>query len=48
MAEGDPFPGTGSLRVCNLTDFDALVTTDSAHPWTVAAYGQAGGKVLTV
>jgi DeoR/GlpR family transcriptional regulator of sugar metabolism len=48
MAAGGKFPGTGSLRVCDLSDFDALVTTESADPRTVAAYRQAGGKVLTV
>jgi DeoR/GlpR family transcriptional regulator of sugar metabolism len=48
VASGNKFPGTGSLRVCALTDIDTLITTTGADPATVADYQQAGGKVIAV
>lgn len=48
VASGGTFPGTGSLRLCALTDIDTLITTSGADPSTVATYRQAGGKVITV
>lgn len=48
VASAREFPGTGSLRLCALTDFDTLVTTTNADPSTVGAYRQAGGKVISV
>ncbi len=48
VASGAKFPGTGSLRLCALTDIDTLITTASADASTVDAYRQAGGKVIAV
>jgi DeoR/GlpR family transcriptional regulator of sugar metabolism len=47
VASGRKFPGTGSMRLCSLTDLDTLITTADADPATVEAYRQAGGKVMT-
>ncbi len=48
VAPARKFPGTGSLRLCSLTDLDTLITTADADPGTLGAYRQAGGKVITV
>jgi len=47
LASPAKFPGTGSLRICDLTDIDALVTTDDADSETLTACREAGGEVLT-
>lgn len=48
VASGKKFPGTGSLRLCALTDIHTLITTTGADPRTIEAYRRAGGKVLAV
>lgn len=47
LAHGSKFPGSGSLRICNLADVDVVVTTTDADEHTLSACRQAGGKVLT-
>ncbi|MEU0070055.1 DeoR/GlpR family DNA-binding transcription regulator [Streptomyces sp. NPDC006332] len=47
VASEAKFPGTGSLRLCSLSDIDVLVTTDGADPRALQLCRQAGGKVLT-
>ncbi|MFI5673687.1 hypothetical protein [Streptomyces cellulosae] len=37
-------PGTGSLRLCSLSDIDVLITTGGADPRALRR--QAGGQVL--
>lgn len=46
VASEAKFPGTGSLRLCALSDIDALVTTGGADPRTLELCRQAGGQVL--
>lgn len=46
VASEAKFPGTGSLRLCSLSDVDILVTTRGADPATVELCRQAGGRVL--
>ncbi|HVV19233.1 MAG TPA: DeoR/GlpR family DNA-binding transcription regulator, partial [Pseudonocardiaceae bacterium] len=48
VASDAKFPGTGSLRLCTLSDVDILVTTAGADPATVDLCRQAGGKVMVV
>ncbi|GAA2357765.1 DeoR/GlpR family DNA-binding transcription regulator [Streptomyces violaceusniger] len=40
------FPGTGSLRVCSLSDVDVLITTSGADPNTLQLCREADGKVI--
>ena len=47
VATETKFPGTGSLRLCSLSDVDVLVTTAGADPQTLELFRQAGGKVIT-
>ncbi|HEY2174068.1 MAG TPA: DeoR/GlpR family DNA-binding transcription regulator [Mycobacteriales bacterium] len=47
LAHGSKFPGSGSLRICNLADVDVVVTTPDADDETLNVCRQAGGKVLT-
>ncbi|MER5223283.1 DeoR/GlpR family DNA-binding transcription regulator [Streptomyces flaveus] len=47
VAAETKFPGTGSLRLCSLSDVDVLVTTAGADPRTLDLCRQAGGKVIT-
>lgn len=46
VASEAKFPGTGSLRLCSLSDVDVLVTTRGADPQTLELCRQAGGKVI--
>src|ERR1044072_5733182 len=46
LASEAKFPGTGSLRLCSLSDIDVLVTTGGADPRTLQLCRQAGGQVL--
>lgn len=46
LATEAKFPGTGSLRVCSLTDVDVLVTTTGADASTLAICRDAGRKVV--
>ena len=46
LATEAKFPGTGSLRVCSLTDVDVLVTTTGADSSTLAICRDAGRKVV--
>ncbi|WP_234442930.1 DeoR family transcriptional regulator [Streptomyces cellulosae] len=39
-------PGTGSLRLCSLSDIDVLITTGGADPRALQLSRQAGGQVL--
>ena len=45
LASEAKFPGTGALRLCSLTDVDALVTTTGAPDETLALCRNAGGEV---
>ena len=45
VAPETKFPGTGTLRLCSLSDIDVLVTTAGADPRTLQLCRQAGGKV---
>ncbi|NGO07243.1 DeoR/GlpR transcriptional regulator [Streptomyces sp. HC44] len=47
VASEAKFPGTGSLRLCSLSDIDVLVTTGGADPQTLDLCRQAGGRVIT-
>jgi DeoR/GlpR family transcriptional regulator of sugar metabolism len=47
VAGESKFPGTGSLRLCSLTDIDVLVTSAGADPHTLDLCRQAGGQVIT-
>jgi DeoR/GlpR family transcriptional regulator of sugar metabolism len=47
VASETKFPGTGSLRLCSLSDIDVLVTTGGADPSTLELCRQAGGQVIT-
>lgn len=40
------FPGTGSFRLCSLSDVGTLVTTTGADDATLDVCRQAGGKVM--
>ncbi|MEV0642291.1 DeoR/GlpR family DNA-binding transcription regulator [Streptomyces sp. NPDC050619] len=46
VAAATKFPGTGSLRLCSLSDVDVLVTTAGADPQTLDICHQAGGTVI--
>ncbi|MER6084215.1 DeoR/GlpR family DNA-binding transcription regulator [Streptomyces sp. NPDC001833] len=46
VAAETKFPGTGSLRVCPLSDIDVLITTGGADPDTLQLCREAGGKVI--
>jgi DeoR/GlpR family transcriptional regulator of sugar metabolism len=48
VASEAKFPGSGSFRLCSLSDVDTLVTTAGADPATVDPYRHAGGKVMLV
>jgi DeoR/GlpR family transcriptional regulator of sugar metabolism len=41
------FPGSGSFRLCSLSDVHALVTTGGADRTTTQQCRDAGGKVIT-
>jgi DeoR/GlpR family transcriptional regulator of sugar metabolism len=45
LASEAKFPGTGALRLCSLTDVDAVVTTTGAPDETLALCRNAGGEV---
>jgi DeoR/GlpR family transcriptional regulator of sugar metabolism len=45
LASEAKFPGSGALRLCSLTDVDALVTTTGAPDETLALCRNAGGEV---
>ncbi|MEZ0073904.1 DeoR/GlpR family DNA-binding transcription regulator [Planotetraspora sp. GP83] len=40
------FPGTGSQRLCTLSDVDFVITTGGADPRTLELCRQAGGNVI--
>lgn len=46
LAHEGKFPGTGSLRLCSLSDVDVLVTTPGADRGVTELCRQAGGKVV--
>ncbi|WP_348786722.1 DeoR/GlpR family DNA-binding transcription regulator [Leifsonia sp. NPDC080035] len=48
LASEAKFPGSGALRLCSLTDVDALVTTSGAPDETLALCRNAGGEVTVV
>lgn len=48
LASEAKFPGTGALRLCSLTEVDALVTTTGAPEETLALCRNAGGEVTVV
>jgi DeoR/GlpR family transcriptional regulator of sugar metabolism len=48
LASEAKFPGTGALRLCSLTDIDALITTTGAPNDTLALCRNAGGEVTVV
>jgi DeoR/GlpR family transcriptional regulator of sugar metabolism len=45
LASEKKFPGTGALRLCSLSDVDALVTTSGAPEETLTLCRTAGGEV---
>jgi len=45
LASEAKFPGTGALRLCSLTEVDALITTTGAPEETLALCRNAGGEV---
>lgn len=47
LATERKFPGSGSLRVCSLSEVTTLVTTGGADAATVQLCRDAGGKVIT-
>lgn len=47
LASEAKFPGSGSLRLCSLSDVDVLITTQGADPQTVQLCREAGGKVIS-
>ncbi|MDW6062709.1 DeoR/GlpR family DNA-binding transcription regulator [Streptomyces sp. FXJ1.4098] len=47
LASEAKFPGSGSLRLCSLSDIDVLITTQGADPQTVQLCREAGGKVIS-
>lgn len=47
LATEAQFPGTGSFRLCSLSDVDVLVTTAGADPRTTQHCRDAGGEVIT-
>lgn len=48
LASEAKFPGSGALRLCSLTEVDALVTTTGAPEETLALCRNAGGEVTIV
>lgn len=46
FADEERFPGTGSFRLCSLSDVAVLVTTAGAHEPTTALCSRAGGEVV--
>jgi DeoR/GlpR family transcriptional regulator of sugar metabolism len=46
VAAAAKFPGTGSLRVCSLSDVDVVVTSEGADRQTLDVCRQAGGEVI--
>lgn len=45
LASETKFPGSGALRLCSLTQVDALITTSGAPEETLALCRNAGGEV---
>jgi DeoR/GlpR family transcriptional regulator of sugar metabolism len=46
VAPAAKFPGTGSLRICQLRDVGTVVTSEGADPDVLAEYRVAGGRVI--
>lgn len=46
LATETKFPGTGSLRLCSVTELDVLITTEGADPVPLQLCREAGGKVI--
>ncbi|MDR6971632.1 DeoR/GlpR family DNA-binding transcription regulator [Leifsonia shinshuensis] len=46
LASEAKFPGTGALRVCELSDVDVLVTTDGAPAEAIEMCRASGGEVV--
>ncbi len=46
LATEAKFPGTGSLRLCSVTDLDVLITTEGADPVPLQLCRDVGGKVI--
>lgn len=46
LATEAKFPGTGALRLCSLSDIDALITTTGAPDDTLALCRNTGGEVI--
>ena len=46
LAPKAKFPGTGAMRICDLTEIDIVLTTSGADEKTLEQYRQAGGKVI--
>jgi DeoR/GlpR family transcriptional regulator of sugar metabolism len=46
LAHEAKVPGTGSLRLCSLSDVDTLITTGGVDPSIVALCEQGGGRVV--
>lgn len=48
LADRHKFPGTGVLRVCDITDIDLLITNTGANEATLRTCAQAGVEVRRV
>lgn len=46
LATETKFPGTGSLRLCSVSEVDVLITTGGADPAPLKLCRDAGGKVI--
>jgi DeoR/GlpR family transcriptional regulator of sugar metabolism len=46
LATETKFPGTGSLRLCSVSEVDVLITTEGADPAPLQLCRDAGGKVI--
>lgn len=48
LATDGKFPGTGSLRLCDPSEVDFLVTNEGSNETILASYRTAGSQVITV
>ena len=48
LADESKFPGTGSFKLCSLTDLDALITTPGSGKGMQDSFAKEGKKVVVV
>jgi DeoR/GlpR family transcriptional regulator of sugar metabolism len=46
LAPARKFPGTGALRICSITDFDVVITSEGAPEEPLALVRNQGGNVI--